>query len=268
MRRLAILSGAASLVLLAGPAPAEPTTPPTEDPIADLLSGVAAEQGMDDDAAESAPASESLIGGEVEPAEADEAVDTGAATADGDDEAPTQTAAPTPRPAPPPASTPSYVAPAPFIPPPPVSRLPQLDRPVMIDELWRTPEAPPTASEQSYESRIRGGSNSAQGLQGPLDGGWVLRGADGGTLYGLQLVDKGNGLVEGGAFRSLRQGKGAGQVGLIDSVDRMVDGSVQLRFRLRGQSQPAVITLRPAGGGWSGEIWEGGATRQVTMRRQ
>jgi hypothetical protein len=253
MRRGIVLICAASLALMAGPALAEPTTPPSDDPIADLLSGVAAEQGMDDDAAESAPSSGSLIGGEVEPA-------------DGDAESPTETAPPSPELAPPPAQ-PTYVAPAPFVPPPPVSRLPQLDRPVMIDELWRTPEAPPTVSEQTYESRIRGGSSAAQGLQGPLDGGWVLRGADGGTLYSLQLVDKGTAGLEGGAFRSLRQGK-AGQVGLIDSVDRMADGGIQLRFTPRGQNQPAVITLRPSGGGWSGEIWEAGSTRQVTMRRQ
>lgn len=255
MRRGVALIGV-SLALLVAPALpslawAEPTTPPPDDPIADLLSGVAADQGMDDDAAEAAPASESLIGGEAE-------------TGDGDEEAPTQTAAPTPQPAP----QPTYQPPAPFVPPPPVSRLPQLDRPVMIDELSRTPEAPPTASEQTYESRIRGGSSSAQGLQGPLDGGWVLRGSDGGPLFGLQLVDKGTGGLEGGAFRSLRQGRGAGQVGLIDSVDRMFDGSIQVRFSIRGQSQPAVITLRPSGNAWSGEMWEAGTTRAVTMRRQ
>ncbi|HYE44342.1 MAG TPA: hypothetical protein VEA44_01070 [Caulobacter sp.] len=265
MKRLGLI-GAASLALLAGPAlaRAEPTTP-TADPIGDVLSGLAAEQGMDDDAAEAAAPSDVLIGGEA--AETADSAETEAAesevveTADGDAEDPAETAAPAPAAAP-------YSPQPPFIPPPPVSRLPQLDRPVMIDELWRTPEAPPTVSEQAYESRIRGGAGSAQGLQGPLDGGWVLRGPDGRTLYGLQLVDRSTGTLEGGAFRSLRQDRPPGQAGLIESADRMADGSVQLRFTPRGSRQPAVLTLRPTAGGWTGELWEGGATRPVTMGRQ
>lgn len=261
MRRVLVL--ATGLALLAWPAPAQ-EQPAGSDPIGDVLSGLAAQQGMDDDAAEAATATAP----EAEP-EAAAASPTGAPvveeSADGDAEDPGGVPPSAAEPAPA-LAAPSYSAPPPYIPPPPVARLPQLDRPVMIDELYRTPEAPPTPVEQAYESRIRGGLNAAQGLQGPLDGGWVLRGPDGRTLYGLQLVDKGTGaiLLEG-AWRSMKPGPG--QVGLVDSISRTASGGVDIRFTPRGAREASVLTLEPAGGGWNGTLWEGGANRAVTLRR-
>ena len=257
MRRALVL--AAGLALLAGPVLAQ-EQPAGSDPIGDVLSGLAAEQGMDDDAAEAATATAP----EAEPdaAAASQANDESAAeNADGDAEDPGETAGAALEPGPP-----AYSAPTPYIPPPPASRLPQLDRPVMVDELTRTPEAPPTAVEQAYESRIRGGFNAAQGLQGPLDGGWVLRGSDGRTLYGLQLVDKGTGaiLLEG-AWRSMKPGQG--QVGLVDSISRTTTGGVDIRFTPRGAREASVLQLEPSGSGWSGTLWEAGANRSVTLRR-
>ena len=270
MKRALIL--AAGLALLAGPVLAQ-EQPAGSDPIGDVLSGLAAQQGMDDDAAEAATATAP----EADAAAASQANDESAAesvpesapeSADGDAEDPGETAGAALDPAPPAYTppAPAYPTPAPYIPPAPASRLPQLDRPVMVDELGRTPEAPPTAAEQSYESRIRGGLNAAQGLQGPLDGGWVLRGPDGRTLYGLQLVDKGTGgiLLEG-AWRSMKPGPG--QVGLVDSISRTATGGVDIRFTPRGAREPSVLQLEPAGSGWSGTLWEAGVNRSVTLRR-
>ncbi|RYF92989.1 MAG: hypothetical protein EON95_10500 [Caulobacteraceae bacterium] len=254
--RVSLLLAAALLASPAAPALAQ-DQPAGADPIGDVLSGLAASQGMDDDAAESPTATSP----DAAPAEADDG--------DGDSEDPGT--GPAPAPASPPAFTPAapvYSAPTPYIPPPPpAARLPQLDRPVMIDELYRTPEAPPTAVEQAYESRIRGGLNAAQGLQGPLDGGWVVRGPDGRTLYGLQLVDKGTGaiLLEG-AWRTMKPGQPGGQVGLVDSITRTPTG-VDIRFTPRGAREASVLELAPAGGGWSGTLWEAGANRPVTLRR-
>lgn len=256
MRALLILAAATSL--LGGPALAQ-EQPEGSDPIGDLLSGLAASQGMDDDAAEAATATSPEV------AAAESA--TRGETADGDAEDPGETAGPALAPAPPTyrPPAPASASPAPFI-PPPASRLPRLDRPVMVDELTRTPEAPPTSVEQAYESRIRGGFNAAQGLQGPLDGGWVVRGSDGRSLYGLQLVDKGTGaiLLEG-AWRSMKPGPG--QVGLVDSIERTANGGVYIRFTPRGAREASVLTLEPAGGGWNGSLWEGGSNRSVTLRR-
>ena len=50
-----------------------------------------------------------------------------------------------------------------------------LDRPVMIDETDRSPDGPPTPLDLGYEARIRGSASSAQGLLGPLDGGWTVQ---------------------------------------------------------------------------------------------
>ncbi|MDB5469004.1 MAG: hypothetical protein JWR84_564 [Caulobacter sp.] len=257
MRRSLCL--AALMALLAGPvlAQEQPTSP---DPIGDVLSGLAASQGMDDDAAESATSTAP---------DAAAASQANNESADGDAEDPGDGGS-LPEPAPPTYTppAPAYSAPTPFTPPPPVSRLPQLDRPVMIDELYRTPEAPPTAVEQAYESRIRGGFNAAQGLQGPLDGGWVLRGQDGRTLYGLQLVDKGaGGIMLEGAWRSLQTGQATGGVGLVDVIERTANGGVYIRFTPRGAREASILQLDPAGSGWNGTLWEAGANRSVTLRR-
>lgn len=247
----------AVMALLAAPALAQ-EQPASADPIGDVLSGLAAQQGMDDDAAESATATAP----DAAAASQANADDSG----DGDAEDPGEVAMPA-EPAPPPAYAPAYPAPVPYT-PPSVSNLPKLDRPVMIDELYRTPEAPPTPVEQAYESRIRGGLNAAQGLQGPLDGGWVLRGADGRTLYGLQLVDKGAGTIAlEGAWRSLKQGQPAGQVGLVDVIERTGSGGVYIRFTPRGAAEPLILQLDPSGAGWAGTLWEAGNTRPVTLRR-
>jgi hypothetical protein len=256
--------------------------PPGSDPIGDVLSGIAAAQGMDDDDAEDTPQSTvptTPAPGDTDP-NASDPVDSisGSATAETlrdalslrgpqtpGASAPAQAYSLPPRSAPQPQPQPQ---PMPvYRPPPPIVRTPQLDRPVMIDELSRTPEPPPSAVEQAYENRIRGGFNAAQGLQGPLDGNWILRGSDGRTLYSLQLVDKGTGGQPlQGAWRSLRSDRPAGGVGLVDTIDRTPTG-VDVRFTPRGAREALVLTLTPSGGGWAGEMWEAGSTRQVTMRR-
>lgn len=234
--RPALLTGFwLALAALGGPAPAQ--TPPQErEPAGNLpLDG-------------SDPIGDMLSGLAASQAMDDDASESAVPTAE-----------PTPPPLPP-ATT--------FVPPPPVTRLPQLDRPVMIDELWRSPEAPPTPLEQAYESRIRGGFLSAQGQQGPLDGGWVLRGPDGQTLFGLQLVDRGAAtLLLEGAWRELKPGQPAGRIGLIETVSRTETGGLYLRFTPRGAREPIIVNLVQSGGDWSGELWEAGTTRQVTLRR-
>jgi len=140
---------------------------------------------------------------------------------------------------------------------------PTLDRPVMIDETDRSPDSPPTQIDLGYEARVRGSASSAQGLQGPLDGGWTVRGPDGAALYGLQLVDRSGGALEG-AWRALG---GSGRVGLIESLER--SGSM-LTVRInRGYGRPlTVLRLSAASdGGWVGDITDETGTRAVTLRR-
>ena len=163
----------------------------------------------------------------------------------------------------PPAYTPPPYAPPAYVPARP--RRPELTAPVHIDEIGKTPEAPPTPTDLSYEARMRSSFNSAQGLQGPLDGAWSLR-AGGSELYDLQLVDSGSGSLEG-AWRDPRRRGATDASGFIDTLSRY-GGQLTIRLTPRPGADAVVITLSAdANGTWSGEINERGERRSVTMRR-
>jgi hypothetical protein len=161
--------------------------------------------------------------------------------------------------APPPAMT--------ILPPPaaPAPGRPSLDRPVMVGETGVSPDGPPTLLDLSYEARIRGSAQAAQGLQGPLDGGWTVRTLAGAPLLSLQLVDRGQGYggLEG-AWREL--GAPVARVGLIDSLDRQ---PVILTIRITPAGKATrILTLIPAADGtWSGDLADDTGIRPVTMRR-
>jgi hypothetical protein len=229
----------AAVLLMAGPAWAQSAPSPADDPIGALLQGVS-------------------------PAPAPDAPVT---TAPPVPQAPVQT---------PPAPQPSYAPPTeqagprPYSPPPPISYArpprPAAGDPVHIDELGKTPDGPPTPTDLNYEARIRGSFASAQGMQGPLDGRWVLRTGDGTALYELQLVDKNNGVLEG-AWRDPRRRGAADSSGFVDVISR-TGGAVAARFQIRANGQQASLSLTAqADGAWAGELTEGGERRSVSMRR-
>ncbi len=118
----------------------------------------------------------------------------------------------------------------------------------------------PMSIEQAYELRVKGSIAAAQGLQGPLDGGWILRGADGVALYSLQIADPagGYGPVEG-AWRDLRRPGAVGSTGLIDSIERTYDGGAAVRFMPKaGVGSTLALNVGPDGT-WSGRLTEDGA---------
>ncbi|WP_310541860.1 hypothetical protein [Phenylobacterium sp.] len=168
----------------------------------------------------------------------------------------------------PPVYRPPVYTPPAYIPPPyvaPTPRRPRLTAPVHIDEIGKTPEAPPTAVDLSYEARMRSSFNSAQGLQGPLDGAWTLR-AGGSELYDLQLVDSGSGNLEG-AWRDPRRRGATDASGFIDTISR-VGGQLVIRLTPRPGAEPSILMLNAdSNGTWSGELTERGERRSVTMRR-
>lgn len=151
--------------------------------------------------------------------------------------------------------------------PVPAPRATVRDRPVQIDELGVTSELPLNPVALGYDARVRASSDAAEGLQGPLDGGWVVTGADGRDLIVLQLVDPGDGSGRlEGAWRDLVTPDGIEPVGLIDSLDRGVADLV-IRFRPRGAGG-VVLQVRPdARGDWSGQMFDNGLAVAVTMRR-
>jgi len=173
-----------------------------------------------------------------------------------------------PAPAPPPAERPAVVSlpPAYAPPPPPVSRRPRLTAPVTVDEYDKTPEAPLNAVELGYESRLRSSFASAQGMQGPMDGAWVLRTRSGETLYSFLLVDKGGGTLEG-AWRDPRRRGSPDASGFLVEIQR-VGSQVTASFYPRPGAGVATLMLNPVSGAeWSGDLLEGRDRTAVTLRR-
>ncbi len=151
---------------------------------------------------------------------------------------------------------PDPVAPAPRRPAP---RAPALNRPTRIDETGKAPDGPPTPADAAYDGRLRASMASAQGFQGPMEGGWTLAAGDR-ELYVLQLVDR-NGAVEG-AWRDLRRPGALNASGFIDGTDRTGD-DLTIRF-----ADGVVAVLHGAEGRWAGDLTEAGETRAVTLRRR
>ena len=180
--------------------------------------------------------------------------------------APTYPYAPAP-PAPPPIERPAAVSmPPAYAPPPPAPRRPLLSGPVTIDEYDKTPEGPLNAVERSYESRLRSSFASAQGMQGPMDGAWVLRARSGETLYSFLLVDKGGGTLEGAWRDPRRRGTPEGSGFLVD-IQR-IGTQVTASFYPRPGGGIATLMLNPGPGGeWSGDLLEGRDRTAVTLRR-
>ena len=89
-------------------------------------------------------------------------------------------------------------------------------------------------------------------------GGWTLA-VGGQHLFALQLIDR-TGFVEG-AWRDLRRPGALDASGLIDAAE-WTGGDLTLRFT------GAVLVIRPAGVGWTGELTEGGSTKAARLIRR
>ena len=173
-----------------------------------------------------------------------------------------QTKSPAPVETLPAVQTPPPVVRLPYVPPPPRTTL---TAPVHIDEVGKTPDGPPTPTDLTYESRMRANIASAQGLQGVLDGRWALV-AGAMELYDLQVVDSGDGVLEG-AWRDPRRRGANDASGFIDSIQK-IGTSLDIRLTPRPGADQTVIVLNPIDNGrWSGTLTERGETRDVILRR-
>ncbi|MDP3852177.1 hypothetical protein [Phenylobacterium sp.] len=269
--RLPLLQAALALALAAH----APASAQEADPIAALL-----DQGPPAPVAEPAPA-ESIPTAPAAPAADPETVD--AEAAEGPPSPPEPEPAPasaftlppvnhappaTPSPAPVPElptlpRPPSVITPV-YTPPPPPH--PTLTAPTHVDETGRSPEAPPTTTDLSYESRMRSSFASAQGLQGPLDGAWTLRGGEGAALYTLQLVDNGLEPPEG-AWRDPRRRGATDSSGFLSAIQRTGGELIVSFYPRRGEGVTTLVLKASLDGTWSGELEEGGRRRAVVLRR-
>ncbi|MDB5425570.1 MAG: hypothetical protein JWQ29_2986 [Phenylobacterium sp.] len=159
-----------------------------------------------------------------------------------------------------PEPPPLPAAPIPYAPP-----RPQLTAPVRLEETGKNPDAPPNLNDLAYETRLKSSFASAQGFQGPLDGGWTLSAKDAGDLYALQLVDRPDRLE--GAWRDLRRKGALGASGLVDDIQRSGQ-DLTMRFAAGGADAVTAVLHGAEDGRWSGELTEGGKRRAVTLRRQ
>ena len=162
----------------------------------------------------------------------------------------------------PPLPAPEASKPAPYVAPAP--RRPQLTAPVRIEETGKNPDAPPSVQDMAYDSRLKSSFASAQGFQGPLDGGWTLSAKGAEDLYALQLVDRPDRLE--GAWRDLRRKGALGASGLVDDIQRS-GADVILRFATGGEA-PVTANLHGTYGEWAGELTERGRTRPVVLLRR
>ncbi|MDP3176002.1 MAG: hypothetical protein Q8M88_16360 [Phenylobacterium sp.] len=164
------------------------------------------------------------------------------------------------------ARPPQVPASAPAVAPPPAPYRRAVTSPVHVDEVGRSPEAPPNQRDLTYEQRLRASFASAQGMQGPLDGAWTLAAQPGGDLYSMELVDR-NGRPLEGAWRDLKRIGAIGGSGFLEDIQR--NGSLlTLRFRPHTGAEAAVATLSPGvDGRWSGELLDAAGPRRVTLRR-
>ena len=162
---------------------------------------------------------------------------------------------------PPPLPSPETAAPTPYRPSPP---RPQLTAPVHIEETGKTPDAPPNVRDMAYDSRLKSSYASAQGFQGPLDGGWTLAaGSD--DIFALQLVDKPDRLE--GVWRDLRRKGALGASGVVDQISRQ-GGELTLRFQARASGPQTVAVLHSTPDGrWTGNIEDAGQRKAVVLRR-
>jgi hypothetical protein len=141
---------------------------------------------------------------------------------------------------------------------------------VTIDAYDKSVESRWGADDPFYNGTVRGGAAMAQSRQGQLDGGWTLAGPDGAALYVFQLVDAGEGWLEG-AWRAGAKpiGAGPGASGFIALISRE-SGRVVLRFLEPGAAAPTAVTLEMAAdGSWSGQAARGdGQPTAVRMVRR
>jgi hypothetical protein len=136
---------------------------------------------------------------------------------------------------------------------------------VTIDAYDRRVETPRTWEDQAYDATVRNGAALAQSRQGPMDGGWMLRGADGRAIASLELADRGEGVE--GVWRDLAS-SAPNHWGLVAPA-APEGGRFTLRLFGRDASAPRTVTLEPtADGGWRGEITRDGTTAPVTLRRK
>jgi len=119
-----------------------------------------------------------------------------------------------------------------------------------------------SAAPDPLGERIAQSAAAAQSLQGPLDGTWTLRRADGGVLYVFQITDPPDGSPVAAAWRDpANPNDGPAAVPTL----RATASTLSLTF---GAPPNRLALHKTTSGAWRGSLTTGGRRRPVVLARQ
>ncbi len=137
------------------------------------------------------------------------------------------------------------------------------------DEDEAAPSPPPVTTDTPdvYDARVRSVADRVEATQGLLDGGWRLEAQGGEALYRFQISDRGFGGPAEGVWRDVRVKAFTDGAGIIDYVG-VNAGELMVRFNQSDPADLVVVTARPAGASWSGDLWRKGAVTKVVLKKR
>ena len=124
--------------------------------------------------------------------------------------------------------------------------------------------AAPAFAEGPVDDRISESVEAAARLQGPLDGGWTVRGERGRVLYVMIIVDPAGGA---GPLQAVwRDPRDAASAAAAATIQRAGNG-LWIGFSHPLTSPATALVLRKGREGWRGTVRENGASRPIAMVR-
>ena len=138
---------------------------------------------------------------------------------------------------------------------------------VSVDAYRRNYEGPKDSRELSYDSGLLSALRSKESQIGNMEGSWVVAGADGQKLLGLELRSENavSGRIEG-AWRSMLAGFGMNSSGFVSDIN-MTGRDMEVTYYAGGARSPTLLHLTPGGDAlWRGYILDPkGIKTPVTM---
>ncbi|CAM3281152.1 hypothetical protein [Asticcacaulis taihuensis] len=165
------------------------------------------------------------------------------------------------------ALTPQAPAVANATPPAPTQQTSMSSAAVSVDAYRRNYEGPKDSRELSYDSGLLSALRSKESQIGNMEGSWVVAGADGQKLLGLELRSENavSGRIEG-AWRSMLAGFGMNSSGFVSDIN-MTGRDMEVTYYAGGARSPTLLHLTQGGDAlWRGYLLDPkGIKTPVTM---
>lgn len=135
-----------------------------------------------------------------------------------------------------------------------------------LARLARADLAPPIV--ERYDETIRSNAKTADRMQGPLDGAWILTGPNGAHLFRLQLSDPAPAIQPPeGAWRDLTARPGPASAGLVAAIARS-GAKLTIHFD-PSREDPVIVSLTlGADRVWRGQLKRAGVSFPVSMSEE